>query len=364
MRKLLVCAALVWLAAARAAGQGGAAPHSDAPSFARLEDAGAEAARLLGSRGNRERAWGAYLAGAYGLKEHAPLLVGLLEDPGVAAGGWEESAVMRAALDALIRLDAEVPAEKLLPLYESAPDEAVILLARAPAQNARALLPLFADETPAARWLAIGGLLAEARAEGFAARLLAGLKIEATVYVYDHEGERGYNGGGGGGCGGSRHFELTPEGFPPAGRYALTTSRARGAVVVTQGRHAVYYVRTGAERGYESDSGCDVERDACRVEYLTDLLGTTDEDLRLEARPSHEVVCRGARQCRRALAALRDETARDYAGVVARLLGAGLLDPAEASGLKPDITFRLFDEREDKAPPLPEKLEGVRMLDR
>ncbi|MCA1618918.1 MAG: hypothetical protein LC795_06320 [Acidobacteria bacterium] len=361
MRKLLVCAALALVAAAGAAGQEGAAPRAGAPPSALLEDAGAEAARLLRARGSRERAWGAYLAGAYGLKEHAPLVVALLEDADGAAGGWEESSVKRAALDALIRLDADVPPEKLLPLYQLAPDETVILLAHAPERNAGALLTLFADEMPSARWVAVGNLLAEALAKGFAARLLAGLEMRASVYVYDREGERGFNGGGGHGCGGSSHFALVPDGFPPFGRYALTTTPLRGAVVVARGRHTVYYVRAGPGRGLAADSGCEVERDAFRVEYLAELLRTTAERFELEARSFHEVVCRDERQCRRALADLRDEAARAYAAVLGSLVGAELLGADEASGLKPDLTLVLYDYRERKTFPLPEMLDGVKI---
>ena len=359
MRKLLACAALVLAAAAVAAGrEGGAAPVPSRP-----EDASAEAARLLKSRGARERAWGAYLAGAHGLKEHAPLVVGLLEDPEAAAAGGEEwAAVRRSALDALIRLDAEAPAEWLLPLYQFAPDEAVILLARDPARNARALLTLFADETPDARWVALGNLLAEARAAGFAACLLAGLEVRASVFVHDSEGDRGYNGGGGDGCGvGRGGVDTTPEGFPPAGRYALTSHPARGVVVVARGRHMVYYVRSVPGGGYVSDASCSVPRDSYRVGYVADLLGTTAQDLPLQARPFHAVVCRDAQGCRRALAELRDETARDYAVVVGQLLGAGLLDTAEAAGLSPDLTLNLYDQRDARSFPLPEKLEGVKI---
>ena len=368
MKRLLVCAALVFVAASGVAAQEGSAqsrPRDDAPSssFARRADASAEAARLLRSRENTERAWGAYLAGAYGLKEHAALVVELLEAPSVAADGWEELHLRRAMLDGLIRLDAEVPAEKLLPLYQYAPDEVVILLAHAPEKNAPALLSLFTEETPGARWVAVANLLAVARARGFAARLLAGLKIQATIYVYDREAERGYGGGTGYGCGGSRHFELTPEGFPPAFSYELNATPLRGAVVVARGRHTIYYVRTGPESGQAQYYGCgDVDRDVYRVEYLADLLGTTEENLGLEARSFHEVVCRDARECRRALAALRDETARTYAGVLERLFGAELLDPAEASELKPDLTFKLYDQRDGKTSPLPAGMSGVKIL--
>jgi hypothetical protein len=361
MRKLLVCAALFLLASAGAAGQEGAAPRAGAPQSALPEDAGAEAARLLRARGSRERAWGAYYAGAYGLKEHAPLVVALLEDADGADGGWEESSVKRAALDALIRLNADVPPEKLLPLYQLAPDETIILLAREPERNAGALLTLFSDETASARWVAVGNLLAEALAKGFAARLLAGLKLKASVYVYDQEGERGFNSGRGTGCGGSSHFTLLPDGFPPFDRYALTTTPRRGAVVVARGRQTVYYVRAGPERGLTADSGCDVARDESRVEYLAELLRTTAERFELEAYSFREVVCRDERQCRRTLADLLDETARAYAGVLERLVGAGLLDASEASGLKPDFTLFLYDQRERRTFPLPEKLDGVKL---
>lgn len=73
MRKLLVCATLLLLAAAQAFGQENdarafvqeaAADAKATPSFLRLGDVSEESARLLKSQGNRERAWGAYLVGA------------------------------------------------------------------------------------------------------------------------------------------------------------------------------------------------------------------------------------------------------------------------------------------------------------
>jgi hypothetical protein len=211
------------------------------------------------------------------------------------------------------------------------------------------------------RWLAVGNLLAETRARGFAARLLAGLKIEARVYVYDREGDRGYgsNGGCGGGCGGT---SAVPEGFPPVGRYDLTTAKVRGAVVVAPGRHTVYYLREAPTGACGDFTGCGVSRDVYRVEYLADLLRSSDEDLKLEARPFHEVVCKDARQCRRALSAVRDEIARAYEEVLARLLAEGLLDPTEAAGLlKPDVTLDLTDMRDARTFRLPDKLKGVKI---
>jgi hypothetical protein len=353
MRKLLFCVALLLLTNPNVKGQEAVVPSP----FSTVADANSEAVRLLSSQGNRERAWGAYLVGAHGLREHAPLLVSLLEDPNIAAGGWEEGVVRQAALDALIRLDAQVPAETLLALSGYAPDEAVILLARAPEMNQQALLSLFMDGSPVARWLAVGNLLAGARAPGFAARLLAELKIEASVYVYEREDLRGYGAGSNGGCGCG--VETGPEGFPPVSFYELTTGDMRGAVLVAPGRRTVYYVRT-PWRGCRGGPGGG-RRDDMRVEYVAELLGTTEGELKLEASPFREVVCQDERQCRRSLAALRDEVVGGYADALKRLLDAGLLDQAEAAGLKPDITLRLNDWRDRRPFPLPSDLRGVKV---
>ena len=366
MRRFLVCAALLWLAAASAAGQDGAAAEEAAPNplpeFVRVGDVGAEARRLLQSGEKRERAWGAYLAGLHGLKAETPRLVRILSDPSLAAGGREDGLVRQAALDALIRLRATVPADDLLPLRQSSPDEVIILLALAPRENRPALLSIFDEASPLAHWLAVGNLLAETRAPGFAARLLAELKIKAYVDVYDREGDRvggGGNGGGGGGCGAFK----SPDEFPPVFYYFLKNWSERGAVVVAPGRRPVFYTRAlqpACGRGCED--GCGVAgRDNYRVEYVADLLGTTEEELRLEAHPFREVVCREARQCGLALAALRDEVVGGYAGAVRRLLDAELLDPAEAAGLRPDITFSLSDRRGQRPFPLPSKLKGVKV---
>ncbi|MDQ5839097.1 MAG: hypothetical protein M3379_20145 [Acidobacteriota bacterium] len=368
MRKLLVCTTLLLLAAAQAFGQengarasvqeAAAADAKATPSFLRPGDVSEESARLLKSQENRERAWGAYLAGANGLKEQSAALVELLSDSNLG-GGWEESLVRQAALDALIRLDAEVPSEKLLPLYQSSPEEVVILLARSPEQNRQALLPLFVADAPSVRWLAVGNLLAETRAPGFAARLLQELKIEASLYVYDREGGHDYSMGGGGGCGCGRGVSRE-EGFPPISYYQLTEAPSRGATVIAPGRHVVYYTRSpfaNCGGSYISDS----ERDRLRVEYLAGLLNTTEEDLKLDARPFREIVCRDARECRRAVAAVRDEIEGSHAALLRRLLEENLLDASEASGLKPDITLDINDSRDERSFPLPDKLRGVKI---
>jgi hypothetical protein len=363
MRKLLACAALLCVVWAGAAAQDGAGEVAE-PVAARGPNAAteAEAERLLQSAESRDRAWGAYFAGHLGLKGQAPRLVELLDDPALAGGRFEDNYVRQSVLDALIRLDAEVPADKLLPLYAQSPDEVVILLARSLQENGAALLSLFADELPSDRWVAVGNLLAEARVPGFAARLLRGLKIEARVLVFDSEGSHGVGSAGGSGCGSGCGIGggRLPEGLPPVSYYTLSAYAGHGRVVVLPGRHPVYYLRTNFQR--LGASACPItDRDGLRVEYLADLLNTTEESLGLDPRPWREVVCADERGCRRALAGVRDGIVASHAALLRRLVADDLLDPAEAPELRPDITLDVTDSRDRRTFPLPDSMKGVKV---
>ena len=364
--KTLLCWLLLLSACASVCAQEGEAekvdPSMGAPAVARTYEMRAEAARLISSGVNSERAWGAYLVGLYGLKDQTAALVGVLTDTSLGAG-YEENLVRQAALDALIRLGAKVPAETLRALAPNFSDEAIILLAAAPEENRGALLEIFAeldgDGRARASWLAVGNLLAETKAHGFASLLMRGLKVEATVEVVDREGEGGIGFGGGGGCGCGGEYR-PDEGFPPVSYYALTDDALRGAVVVAPGKHPVFYVRSHYPGGACPSYG-EPERDVVRVEYLAALLNTYEDDLKLDARPSRTVVCREARQCRRELVRVRRDIEESYAALVARLAENGHLDGAQDAPPSPDITFNLYDLRRNKREPLPADIKGVKI---
>jgi hypothetical protein len=339
------------------------AQKSEMPSFVRLGDSAGEAARLLKSQTSRERAWGAYLAGRQGLKELAPALVELVSDPSLG-DGWEEKIVRQAALDSLIRLEVKVPVDALRLLPPDFADEKIILMSRAPEEYMAVLLETFdgdlaGESGPNVRWLAVGNLLAESKARGFAASLLRGLKFVADITIldqYDNYG-RGY-GGGCGGCGGGGNW---PEDFPPVGFYSLIAHASRGAVVVAPGKYPVYYLRVEGYKDGCGYGGVSYIRDFHRVEYLADLIGTTADALKLDARPSRTIICTDARQCRSELAGVRRVIEQSYAVMVGGLVEKSFLDASDAAALPPDITFRLYDERQKKTFPLPDKLKGVKI---
>jgi hypothetical protein len=187
------------------------------------------------------------------------------------------------------------------------------------------------------------------------------MKITASVYVFDREehDDIGTGGGGCGGCGFGNNWMPDAE-LPPVGYYAIDYWSSQGATVVARGRHVVYYTRA-LYPTQGAGGGCGFDRDTLRVEYLADLLHTTDDALGFTAYPWHEVVCEDAAQCRKALAAVRDEVALSYNTLLRRLLDESLLDGAEAAELKPDITLAVTDERESKTFALPDKLRGVKL---
>lgn len=368
MRRLLLCAILLWMAAAPALGQEtvveGNVAKTKTPSLVRLDDLKNDAARLLKSKATRERTWGAYLVGQHDLKELTPALIETLNDASLG-DGWDESIVRQAALDSLIRLKAKVPADALKSLPANFPDEKIILMAREPEEHKDALLEMFEGELageagPDARWLAVGNLLAETRAQGFSAALLRGLKIEAEVTIVDRETNLGYGYGSSGGCGGGEG--ILHDDLPPVGFYKIFANARRGAVVLAPGRHPVYFLRTERFGGSSCDNHTPYARDFYRVEYLADLLDTTADALKLDERAFYTIVCKEERECRTKLIGLRRGIEQSYAAMVAGLVEKGLLDASDAAALPPDITFTFHDQRQKRAFPLPKKLKGIKLV--
>lgn len=341
-----------------------AAASLPAEAAAPPDEAQGKAARLLKSASARERAWGAYLSARHELGENVPALVELLER-GVKAEAGEDSTdaetsyALRAVLDALIQLDAEVPAATLQTLYRHYPDEAVILLSNPSANNQATLLALLA-ETPAerVRWLALGNLLAQSGAQGFSALLLAGMEIDVRVRVFTTANEDyGWNGGGGDACGGSGNFCSTLEGFPPVAVYVLTRDASRGSVVVADGTHTVYYLRQSNVCPGEAHSlFLTGNPQRYRQEYLLSMLGISPTDSEFfDVEREFEIVWKDDKQFARDISRLRKQVAKSYEELLRQLQERNLLTPTEASTLKPNISFKIIDHRRDPdAPPLPE----------
>jgi hypothetical protein len=173
-----------------------------------------------------EIAWGAYLAGEEKVEAAIPALIRLLrrhtptaKPRSVPKGAVRWSKVRTLLLDALIRLDAPVPSEVLLPYLERPHrSAALILLLLRPKKNVAILLKQFDREVSGNIGNVgrnIGEVLAAHRAPGVAQRLLARLsaRVHVAVGSEDRVTDASMPTGGGGsvGCG----FVSVPEGHPP-----------------------------------------------------------------------------------------------------------------------------------------------------
>jgi hypothetical protein len=109
---------------------------------------------------------GAYLAWEYLEPSFVPSIVPLLRH--------EHPDVQLAAIDALLRLNADVPAESLGPFrIDGRFDPILALLSRNPKKYAGVLMSLLDQSLDDEEWLAVNSILWTAPPHGYAARLLS-----------------------------------------------------------------------------------------------------------------------------------------------------------------------------------------------
>ena len=354
-----LCAALVLIAPVAVFSQQRNNDPTQSPTLSfQIENVKAEISGLILSSEIKDRAWGAYLIGKYGLSEFIPALRGLLNS--VAYGEQIETGFLHnTALDSLIQLQATVPGEEMMPFYQQFPDEVIILLAKSPGENKEAILSLLQGLRSGIRWMAVCNLLTEVKAPGFAAILLRDVKINVSIAVSD-DGNVGYGMGsglgGGIGCGVYQGLD----GFPPVVIYKLVDSASRGAVVIAPGKRPVYYLRWAGRPGVSGqgppfsrgDQGGDEDRK--RIEYLAALLDTNKEGLNFDTKYFYSIAWEGPEHFKHEVARVSKEVRESYQRLVERLMEKNLLFEWEAEELKPEITLQVQDFREDQTTGLPD----------
>lgn len=319
------------------------------------------AAQLLVSEDVRLQTWGAFLAGQYRLTALLPQLVAYFPLPSIEATLSDaQECLYRSLVDSLIRLDADLPADMLIQLYQRYPDESVILFAKSPQDKLQSLLTLFNQRMPPLRWQAIGNLLAEARVPGLAGLLMKQMEeINVSIAVWENAGGIGCGGGGGYGTTDRR----VPDGFPPVALYMLTYQQEHTTGVVAPRPHPIYYrrwafepgdrFRVGSE-GMVWDSHYGDGRDDCRFAYLAMLLGERVEDVKFDSKPDREIKWSGPGDYLIYVESVCAQVLEQYDDLVMRLAAFGLLSHSEYASLNARVHLRINDQREDRGIPLPE----------
>lgn len=323
----------------------------------------AEVLAKLASTEPRERAWGACEAGSRGVAAAIPALEALLGAAPETATP-DEQHVLRCALDALIRLEACVPASLLLQHENRFSVAVLVLLARDPVANQDVLhehLARTLAQEPSAfslQAVACGNLLLAQRAPGFAALLLARLELTLTVQVVAADSPTFHGGSRSLGSGSGDFFARVPDGFPPYVAWALDDDAAGGGALLADGPQPIYVVRR--ER---ADSGVLPGTTRCSIDllgtlraWLAALLGEALETFALRSSGSLRVPWTGVDAYVQQVTAAREGLLTPWWQTARRLRAAGLLTPDEVRALTPRLTVVVVDHRpqaREALPPLP-----------
>jgi hypothetical protein len=326
------------------------------------------AATWLHSGDPRLQAWGAYVVLRDKHKEFIPDLLALAnayEVTGLPVLNTrrEQHDAMLAILDALIQLDPAITGDESKRLYPEFPTQSLILLSRAwiSAESLTSsnnfLLEIFRTEHSQGYWLAAGNILAERRAEGFAATVLGNMTVHMSLIVTSPHGSM--SGFGSSACGDS--FAGPPEdrsAWPEIGIYGLTES-GPGATLLADGADPSYYKRK-IGRLYSSVEGSSQcidsitnQWDRFRQRYVARMLGDPQDEPRLKVSIVHTVIWKNSKAYVTYLRGLVQQQQEAFAEVAQRLTNRHLMTAEEAAAARLHLEIAIVDDREDKTAPLP-----------
>ena len=322
--------------------------------------ADADACRaLLASDDFRDQCWGAYWVGECGYEELAPELLALIaaENDRAPEG---RARLKRAALDAAIRIGADVPAELLVERDEAdMRTEYAVLFARDPAANREALHRLrgaFPPKDPA-HWM-VTAALASVRDRELVVPLMRALEPTLVVTVRDAgDTTEGYYGGGGGG---GSWFKSHYDGPPIATYHFDLDAENEGARALVRGPMAVGWYRTEGQRsGRKRRSLHESGHAELGLRALAAVLGGTPDELPLSHRERVVLDWVDGPTYVRAVREVRATLATDHAQLLDVLVHAEMLTEEEAGRLPFRCRIVVQDYREGTDGAEPEPLPEV-----
>jgi hypothetical protein len=278
-------------------------------------------------------AWGATLAANYGHSEFVPSIIVLLSS--------QDRWVPYYAFDALIRLNADVPEDRLLPYAHRFPQQILILLARDLERHRAALMAWLRDAQNDLEWVALNSVLMGRFTSAHAKLLWTQWTLHVDLQVNDPN--RWSMDGGGFGCA-DGVLPIAPSGFPQVPYYFVEETLRPTGSLLAGGPHPLSYSsvrRTCKETGFS--------RDTYRLDYLRAMANYRT------SLPSSSVSFHSQEQYRRDAEQFLVSVKRFTADLQSTLVDRGLLDKAEPQA-KLEIVVQ--DMRSDRTIPLPE-IEGL-----
>lgn len=268
----------------------------------------------------------------------------------------DERDSMAAILDALIQMNAPVSANTMRALAPDFGNVAAVLLSRMPPDQAGSLSLEFYGHLPersyALRYVS-AALLALHPLPGFAADLLANIKVQASILVVA-PGQKVGMGVSGGSC--YQISETARKDWPVTGQYVLSMQHTDGALLVVAGVDPIYAKRELSTR-YLGDS--------CRASYgvtlgptqrlrlIAEMLGIAPEAIQWQTSPVTNIEFYSLEKFYNAVVALVAEQQAKYRATAVELAAHNLLTSSEAHQILPELVLHLSDERGAGADPIP-----------
>lgn len=323
---------------------------------------------LLHSTVTKDRAWAAYLIGKNEITEMVPDLYKLAVSSQPESDSYIYK-VQASALDSLIKLNASLPTEIAAKIYESFPNETLILLAKRPKENKQFLFSLLQKDVKSFQWVTICNLLTKLKSPELATKLLGEVTLTATVDIYDTSSNLGgLEGGVIGGTYGHGIPTQGERGWPPNTIYSLTDYAGNGNVVVAPGRHTIYYQTFVSKDGEPIGTGGSVgpikrsEKDDYIIDYLGELLFASN-DVKEKIRPNFTIKLRQGKNYAKEIDNIRKEVAKGYRALVNKFAEKDLLTESPVSlSIKDRLEIKVRDFRGNKKIPLP-KFPDVEIVD-
>jgi hypothetical protein len=308
--------------------------------------------QALASGRPRDVAWAAYTIARENRQEMAPNLAALVAS--YQGGSMDdratvppEVAAIEAVADALIQLQAKLPAETIMHLYPQLPAQAIILLSRA-SDNAAGLLEIFRSTRSRDLWLAAGNLLAIHPPPGFARSLLDGVVVSFVFRVVpqsDHTETPEV----GSGCAGD--FLMAPDeafrDWPKARMYRLDTGEHSGNIFAP-GIHSVGfgYWETTDYRDPWGDGDCSRGKSKYwRTGLLAQLQGKNLYDFSLKSETEETVPFSSVLLFEDSVRTTIQKQFWAFGGVVQSFLQAGVLSTEDSLALDLKCRIEIQDAR-------------------
>jgi hypothetical protein len=315
--------------------------------------------RQLASGEARDVAWAAYEIGVQKRFEMVPKLVRLVDsfEGGTMADKDRispEAAVMEGVADALIRLEAKLPADVVMHLYPRFPAQTIILLSRA-SDNSGPLMEIFRKTESRDLWLAAGNLLTAHPPPGFVRTLLGGAVTTFSFHVVWTAPEEGATVGG---CAGD--FMMMPDEnfreWPKARMYRLIHGERAGNVFAP-GIHPIGFSswETTDYRDPWEDGDCSESISRYwRVGLIAQLLGKTTRDVPLQPAVGELVLFTSAAAFEERVRTAIEQMSRAFGEVAGAFLQSADLTPEDSTTLHLQCRIQVVDDRPLPRSDLPE----------